>query len=212
TAAGRNLTESEIKAIDDRINGTAAMMARQNRQAWLSLTPEQRTMAAAQRAPEDAKFEARLDQRRKHMQIIKAAEVGEQVEFLRGEYGVGRSRALVRHMDQTNAYASGIKDQYWSQLRDLFDAAMSSNGMKMGQRALQFLFDVENPQMTRDLAIEIFAKGEGGTGNKLAVQAAKAWESTVGSMRQRFNNAGGDVGQLEYGYLPQASDQGRVLN
>lgn len=210
-AAGRELSQSELQAIDERIAGTASMLARQDTQTWRTLTPEQRTMAAAQRAIEDAKTEARLDLRRKQLQIIKTAEVGEQVQFLQGEYGSHRSGALVRHMEQTDAYAKGVKDQYWAQLRELFDAAMSSQGMRAGQRALQFLFDIENPQMTRDLAKEVFAKGDGGTGNKLAVQAAKAWEQTVGAMRQRFNNAGGDVGQLEYGYLPQASDQGRVL-
>jgi hypothetical protein len=65
--------------------------------------------------------------------------------------------------------------------------------------------------MTRDLATEIFARGEGGTGNRLAVEAARAWGTTIDTMRQRFNNAGGDIGQLEYGYVPQGSDQGRVL-
>ncbi len=210
TAAGRTLRPSEIKAIEDRISGTAKMLARQDRQAWSALPPDQRTLMAAQRAFEDAKAEARLDQYRKHLQIIKQAEVGDQVATLQAEYGTHRAGGLVRHMERANTYINGIRDQYWSQMRDLFDAAMSTQGVGMGQRALQFLFDVENPQMTRDLAIEVYAKGQGGTGNKLAIQAAKAWTEVTDAMRQRFNNAGGDVGQLEYGYLPQGSDQAKV--
>lgn len=210
-AAGRTLTPAEIRAIDDRITGTAKMLARQDRAAWLSMTPEQRTLAAAERALQDAKAENLLILERKQVQLVKTIDVGAEIQELQDSYGASRAGGLTRHLEQTDAYIKGVKDQYWSQLRDLFEAAMSSTGMNAGRRALQFLFDIENPQMTRDLAVEVFARGEGGTGNKLAVQAAKAWGTTIETMRQRFNNAGGDIGRLEYGYLPQASDQGRVL-
>lgn len=210
-AAGRTLSQAEIRAIEDRITGTAKMLARQDRATWLSMTPEQRTLAAAERALQDAKAENRLNLERKQLQLVKTIDVGAEIQSLQESYGSTRAGGLTRHLEQTDAYIKGIKDQYWSQLRDLFEAAMSSEGLSAGRRALQFLFDIENPKMTRDLAIEVFARGEGGTGNKLAVQAAKAWGTTVETMRQRFNNAGGDIGRLEYGYLPQASDQGRVL-
>lgn len=210
-AAGRPLSQAEIRAIDERINGTAKMLARQDRGAWLAMTPAQRTLVAAERALQDAKAENRLALERKQLQLVKAADVGAEVRALQDTYGSKRASALTRHLEQSDAYIKGIKDQYWSQLRELFEVAMSSDGVSAGRRALQFLFDVENPKMTRDLAVEIFARGEGGTGNKLAIQAAKAWGTTVETMRQRFNNAGGDIGRLEYGYLPQTSDQGRVL-
>lgn len=210
-AAGRTLSQAEIKAIDDRITGTMQMLARQDRAAWLALTPEQRILAGAERAMQDARAEARLKLQRQQLQLIKSADVDAEIAGIQDLFHDSRSRALVRHMEQTDSYIKGVKDQYWSQLRSLFDAATSTEGVSAGRRALQFLFDVENPQMTRDLAVEVFARGKGGTGNKLAVEAAKAWDTTVETMRQRFNNAGGDVGRLEYGYLPQGSDQGRVL-
>lgn len=209
--AGRTLSQAEIASIDDRLTGTAQAMARQDRAAWLALTPAQRTLAAAERAMQDAKAEARLKLQRQQLQLVKRADVDGEIAGIQDLFNDSRSRALVRHMEQTDSYIKGVKDQYWSQLRSLFDAATSTNGVSAGRRALQFLFDVENPQMTRDLATEVFARGEGGTGNKLAVEAAKAWNTTVETMRQRFNNAGGDIGRLEYGYVPQASDQGRVL-
>lgn len=210
-AAGRTLSQAEIKAIDDRITGTAQMLARQDRAAWLGMTPGQRTIAAAERALQDARAETQLTLQRKQLQLVKTADVAAEVEGLQADYSSNRSRALVRQMENTGAYIAGIKDQYWAQLRDLFDAATSTDGVSLGRRAVQFLFDVENPKMTRDLAVEIFAQGKGGTGNVLAQSAAKSWQETIGSMRQRFNAAGGDVGQLEYGYVPQPSDQGRVL-
>ncbi|SEI79149.1 hypothetical protein [Achromobacter sp. NFACC18-2] len=210
-AAGRTLSQAEIAAIDDRLTGTAQAMARQDRAAWLALTPAQRTLAAAERAMQDARAEARLKLQRQQLQLIKRADVDAEIAGIQEMLGSNRSRATYEHMQGTSSYINGVRDQYWSQLRSLFDAAASSEGVSAGRRALQFLFDVENPQMTRDLAVEVFARGEGGTGNRLAVEAAKAWGTTVETMRQRFNNAGGDVGRLEYGYLPQGSDQGRVL-
>lgn len=210
-AAGRTLSQSQIASIDSQIMSKAAALARQDRAAWQALTPSQRTIAAAQAAMADAEQAARLTQQRKQMQIIKTADVGNEIKTLQDSYGSSRSNALVRHMDQSDAYIKGVKDQYWSQLRSVFEAAVSKDGASAGRRALQFLFDAENPVMTRDLAREIYARGEGGTGNQLAIQAARAWDETVGSMLGRFNNAGGDIGRLEYGYVPQPSDQGRVL-
>lgn len=210
-AAGRALSKDELDSIETQLMAKMTEMARQDRAGWQSMTPAQRTLAAAEAAAADAQAAARLKQYRQHLQIIKTADVSAEVQALQGMYGTHRSGGLVRHMDQADAYIKGIKDQYWAQLRDVFDAAMSTDGVSLGRRALQTLFDVENPKMTRDLGIEIFARGEGGTGNKLAIQAAKAWTETLGSMRARFNSAGGDVGQLDYGYVPQPSDQGRVL-
>ena len=93
---------------------------------------------------------------------------------------------------------------------DLIEAANSREGTSMGRRALMFLFDAQNPQMTKDLVSEIFANGKGGTGNKVAQTGARAWLDVIESLRQRFNAAGGDVGRLAYGYLPQPHDTARV--
>lgn len=73
------------------------------------------------------------------------------------------------------------------------------------------LFDAQNPMMTRDIALEVFAMGKAGTGNAEAKAGAEAWLKVTEDMRARFNAAGGDVGKLDYGYLPQAHDQLRVL-
>lgn len=54
-----------------------------------------------------------------------------------------------------------------------------------------------------NLADEIFGKN---TGDETAAALAKAWIATVEDLRQRFNRAGGAIGKLEYGYLPQSHD------
>ena len=55
------------------------------------------------------------------------------------------------------------------------------------------------------------SNADGSTGNAIARAGAKAWLDAMETMRQRFNSAGGDVGKLDYGYLPQPHDQARVL-
>lgn len=209
-AAGRKLTKSQLDAIEDQINTMATMLAYRDRQAWAGMTPEQRSMTAAVAAVQEAKHQASLKRQRQQLQILRTVETGDRVDTLQKSYDTSRSDALMRDMDNTNSYINGIRDFYWSQLRQVFDAVMSTDGVSAGRRALQFLFDLDNPIMTRDLAIEIFARGQGGTGNKLAQAAAKAWGDTLTAMNTRFNSAGGDVRELDYGYLPQASDQARV--
>ncbi|MGL4651241.1 MAG: hypothetical protein ACRC1H_17680, partial [Caldilineaceae bacterium] len=104
-----------------------------------------------------------------------------------------------------------IKRGYASQLADLFAAAESGQGAGVGRRALMVLFDAQNPEMTRDLTLEVFAKGKGSTGNTLARQGAEAWIEVAEAMRTRFNAAGGDVGQLAYGYLPTGHDMVAII-
>jgi hypothetical protein len=67
---------------------------------------------------------------------------------------------------------------------------------------------VERADQAVAVVREIFGEH---TGNPAAAKAAKAWLETVEAMRTRFNAAGGDVGKLDYGYLPQPHDDVRVL-
>jgi hypothetical protein len=56
---------------------------------------------------------------------------------------------------------------------------------------------------------EIFGQD---SGDPVAKALADAWTQTAEAMRVRFNDAGGAVGKLDYGYLPQGHDQEAVLN
>lgn len=208
-AAGRTLTAAEIKKIDDKLAATMRSLARQD-PAWQSKTADQRVIEAAQQAMNDIQQEAALKVQRAQLQIVKTASMENRVGDLMANYAIGRSKALVREMDLTSSYIEGIKRENMSHLMDLLDAVESRQGASLGRRGLMFLFDAQNPAMTRDLATEIFENASGSTGNKMAQNAARAWLDTIENMRQRFNNAGGDVGKLDYGYLPQPHDQGRV--
>lgn len=209
-AAGRALTDAEVRKIDDRLSATMRNLARRDPAAWQALPRDARVLNAAQQAMADLQQEAALKVTRANLQIVKTAAMGQRVGDLMTSFDVGRSKALVHEMDQTAAYVEGVKRENLAQLMDLLDAATSKEGASTFRKGLMFLFDAQNPGMTRDLALEIIGKANGSTGNTLAQKGAKAWLDTIERMRQRFNASGGDVGQLDYGYLPQPHDNARV--
>lgn len=207
-AQGRNaLTDAQAAAIDARMSAKLRQLARTDPK-WQSYSRDQRMMMAAQGAAQDLQAEAARKIANAQRQAVKTAETDNRLQAQRTG---SRSERLVTDMEQTHAYVDGIKRDNTRQLMDLISAADSQQGASVGRRALMVLFDAQNPVMTRDLALEVFAQGKAGTGNAEAQAGAKAWLEVTDAMRQRFNAAGGDVGKLDYGYLPQAHDQTRVL-
>ncbi|MCI1005204.1 hypothetical protein [Herbaspirillum sp. C7C8] len=209
-AAGRALTDSEIQKIDDAMSANMRRLARQDPSGWAAKSADQRVLEAAAAGMQDIQAAAALKVQRAQLQILHTAAMETRVGDLMATYATGRSRALVQELDQTSLYIEGIKRENMARLVDLMEAATSKDGAGIGRQGLMLLFDAENPTMSRDLAREIFGNAAGTTGNKLAQQGARAWLDAIESMRQRFNAAGGDVGKLDYGYLPQPHDQGRV--
>jgi hypothetical protein len=208
-AAGRKLTDAEIKKIDDRLAATMRQLARIDL-TWQSKSTGQRVNEAAKMAMQEIQTEAQLKVQRAQAQILATSAMGNRVGDLMAAYATERSRALVKEMELTDNYAEGMKREVMSQLVPLMDAVNSREGASAGRGALMFLFDAENPKMTKDLAREIFNQADGATGNQMAQKAAKVWLDQIEQMRTRFNGAGGDVGKLDYGYLPQPHDQALV--
>ena len=197
-------------AIDDRMRATMRRMARTDPN-WQSYSADQRLLMAAQQADADIQGEAARKVANAQRQALKTAQTEQRLADIQGRRGKGRSDALVEDMQLAHNEIDGIKRDNVRQLMDLIEAADSQAGETMGRRALMTLFDAQNRVMSHDLAMEVFAQGKAGTGNAEALVGAKAWLQVIEQMRQRFNAAGGDVGRLDYGYLPQAHDQVRVL-
>lgn len=207
-AAGRPLSGAQLQGIEDRLRITARRLAVTDPQ-WQAKSADQRTMEAATRAMQDMQAEAARKVANVQRQALKAAAIEQQVQQAQAQFGGKRHGALARVVEQTNQYADALRRQTLAKLMPLMDAAGSGQDANAGRKALMFLFDAQNPQMTRDLVAEVFSQGKAGTGNKLASDAARAWLDTIEAMRQRFNAAGGDVGKLMYGYLPQPHDSAR---
>jgi hypothetical protein len=209
-AAGRAMTASEIRKIDERMDATMRRLGRQDSDGWMGKSKDTQVMEAAQAAMADIKADAQRKVVNAQLQVMRTLEMQQRVADLKTNMGAGHSRSLVEDLNNTHLYNDAIKKQYTSGLMDLIDAATSTQGASPGRKVLQFLFDAENPGMTRDLVAEIFAMGKGGSKNPIAQQGAKAWLDTIEGMRTRFNDAGGDVGKLDYGYLPQPHDSARI--
>lgn len=210
-AGGTPLTDAQAGRIDARMSETMRRLARQDPQ-WRAYPADQRLLLAAQQAAADIAAEAQRKVDNATRQALRAAETEQRIGDARArQTGWSRARTLVEDMARTHAYIDGVKRDGARRLMDLIAAADSGQGVGIGRRALMVLFDAQNPGMTRDLALEVFARGNAGTGNKLAQAGAKAWLDVTEAMRQRFNAGGGDVGRLDYGYLPQAHDDLRVL-
>jgi hypothetical protein len=209
--AGRALSAADLAGIDARLSGTARRLAVTDPN-WRAMSADQRTLQAATVAMRDMQAEAARKIANVQRQALATAATDARTARHRQLLGGGASRALVEDMVQTGHYVEGVKREALSQLMPLLDAVGSGEGASLGRRGLMFLFDAQNPQMTQDLVAEIFANGQGGTGNRIAQAGAKAWLDTIEQLRQRFNAAGGDVGRLAYGYLPQPHDAARVRN
>jgi hypothetical protein len=204
------LTEAQLADIDSRLRRTMRHLAG-TEPTWQSLSADQRLTMASQRAMQDIQGEAARKVVNAQLQIVKTAATEARVSQALAAFSeTQRSHGLVREMDQTGNYINGIKQESMARLVNLMDAVKDGEGASTGRRVSMFLFDVQNPQMTRDLATEVFANANGSTGNKVAQEGAKAWLQVIEELRQRFNSAGGNVGQLDYGYLPQPHDSARV--
>lgn len=203
---GRTLTQAQIANIDSRIASTMGQLARTEKD-WQTLSRDQRLQMAAERAMQDMQADAARKLENAHLQVVKTAATDDRIQAIGGKQ---RGVALVTDMDHTANYVQGIKMESVGNLMRLIDAVKSGDGTTVGRRVAMFLFDAQNPQMTRDLAAEVFSQGTGHTGNKVAQAGAKAWLEVIEGLRQRFNNGGGDVGRLDYGYLPQPHDPARV--
>lgn len=210
-AAGRALTAAEIRGIDDRISNTMRRLARQDPQGWQAKGYDTRVTEAAQLAMQEVQAAAARKVENAQRQVLKTIETTNRIDKQAQLHPTwSRARSLVEDLTHTQHYIEGIKKQAVGSLMDLIAAADSKLGSSLGRKALQVLFDAENPQMTRDLTAEVFAGATGSTGNPVAKAGARAWLDTIEGLRQRFNDAGGDVGQLDYGYLPQPHDQARI--
>ena len=209
TAGRKPLTDAQIRSIDARMAATMRQMARTDPN-WRALTPDQRVSAAAQQAMQDMAAEAARKVQNAQLQVVKTAATEQRITDIQAQQKGSRSQALVRDIEQTGSYISGVKQEAVAGLMDLMDAVNTTAGTSPLRRISMFLFDADNPQMTRDVASEIFRNADGSTGNLVAKEGASAYLKTIETLRQRFNAAGGDVGKLDYGYLPQPHDAARV--
>lgn len=196
-AIGRSITQKEARNIEQRIKEAKNQVALKDPVAWQAMTQDARLNAAAQLAAQQLLADAAKAKARVALTILAHDRVMNQYSTLVAE-GLSPFKAVAKVLDTVSVSAKGTASEYFSRLIDTIQAVDS-----------RFLGMIEDARQAADLVREIFGES---TGNPVAQKAARVWLDTVERMRQRFNRAGGDIGKLDYGYIPQPHDAVRMIN
>lgn len=195
---GRNINKAEQAHYDAAIMAHGRNLARLDPQTWRGLTQAERVMQAADAAKIDAIAKANKQAERKASNIIAQAREANNLQTrapaMRGNQK--HHTALFERLRQAESYITGVKHESIAQVMDAIYAVEP-----------RFLRLLENPQAVADFSREVYGQA---TGNPIAAKAAKAYVDAVENLRIRQNAAGADIGKLDYGYLPQPHDVGRI--
>lgn len=195
-AIGRAITQAESVEIERRILRNMRSLAAADPQGWRAKGSAQRLAEAADQAATQLLGEAQA----KQIRVAQAAAAqGRWLGVLADAKASGtrQADAVFAELERVDRYRKGVERDYFRQLVDAIDAI---DGKLLGL--------IEDAAVAKAVVDEIFGRS---TGSVKARAAAKAWLETAEAMRVRFNGSGGDMGKLDYSYLPQPHDQVRVL-
>ncbi len=195
-AIGRSITQTEAQGIEQRITDNMKFLARADPIAWRNKSPAERLGAAAEEASKQVIVEAAKKRQRVGLQIQAHDRVMGRYDALVAS-GKKPFSAVGRVLENVETYTKGVAKEYFSNLLDTIEQIDS-----------KWLGLMEDKASVRMFVKEVMGEKTGDAG---AAKAAKVWLDTIESMRQRFNRSGGDVGKLDYGYMPQLHDQVRIL-
>lgn len=205
------MSDAKLQRISDMLNDHMKQLAREDQQRWLGLSRDQQMQEGAAAAMKTLAEEAARKVENAAKQALANAAAEDYVKAqMAATKGTTRSQGYVRFLESVHGSAVGIRNMAINMLKDLLDAASSTDGVGLGRSLAMKMFSLDNPAMTRDIVREVFRLADGHTGNAEAKAAARAWLDTIEALRQRFNAAGGAVGKLGYGYLSQAHDAFKV--
>ena len=200
-AIGRKPTRAEIEALGAGLNQQMRELARRDPEGWRSMTREQHLRAAADAAAKAAVEAAEKSaQRKAKALVIQAREVQRQAaradQFAQMGVENGYHKALFERMVNVDQYAAGLRNQY---LSEAIDAIHAVDG--------KFMNLLNDPAKVKAFAKAVI---DGDTSDPNMTRAAKAWTDTMEAIRVRSNEAGTDIGKLDYGYMPQPWDVGTL--
>ncbi|HHU6634330.1 TPA: hypothetical protein ACUIZX_001401 [Klebsiella pneumoniae] len=203
-AASRRLTQQEIKNIEDRIYRNMRQLARNDPASWRAMTDAERLRRAGQLAANELTNEAALKKRRVALTIAARQRLDAFIKTYQGKDGKleALNRTIAFHADGKSNFLSvesrgkATRDYALSQIQEAFEAVDP-----------RFFHLFEDEASVRDLVYEMSGQD---TGNVRAKKGAKAWAGVTELLRQRFNDAGGDIGYLENWGIPQHHSMEKV--
>lgn len=199
-AIGRQPTASEIKALEDGMLRAMRDLAR-TESNWRTMTGAQRLQAAAQMAADAKIADASKSAERKALNLVaqqrEAANLAARAQVLasRGKKNAMHA-ALFERFRQIDNTISGVRNEYLAELIPAIEAV-----------APKFWGWMDDPAKIREFAQAVI---DGKASTPEMGRAAKVYIDTMEAIRTRANAAGADIGQLDYGYMPQPHDTGAI--
>ena len=202
-AAGRTMTQAEIKGIEDRISRHMRQLARKDPAAWSQMSQAQQMDAAAKEAVTELTFEAQQQKFRLERTILTKDRLDRETSGWAG----GRMDAIKRKV----ASVTDGKGSFRS--IETLATAIRADAL----RRIQDVFDQLDPRMfglfENNDGVIAFTRALYGQRNGIdpkIVKAAEGWLEVADSMREQFNNVGGKIGKLEDWVMPQHHSQIKV--
>ena len=202
-AIGRSLTQAEIQGIENRVRRNMKQLA-QTDPTWQSKTSADRLNEAAAKSAKDLVEEANLKKKRVALTILAHDRIDSFMKRFPDQPLEGLDRLLAFSSDGKSGIQSiesatrAIRDDSLSRMLDVIE---QTKGKFMG------LFQDE----AGNLALVRGLHGQD-SGSATAKAAAKAFQGVAEQLRQRFNRAGGDIGQLDDWSMPRDHSQIKVAN
>lgn len=196
-AIGRTPTAREIAQIEGDILQAMREVAR-TEPRWRQMTGEQRLQAAAALAHEQALQSAEVAAQRRASNLLAQSREAQRLQQRAKALG-GKNphhAALFERMRQADDYVAGVRNEALSSLVDAIDAVEP-----------RFFGLMDDPESVAGFARAVM---DGKADTPELAKAAKAYTDTLEDLRVRANAAGADIGKLDYGYLPQPHDVGRI--
>ena len=202
-ALGRALNARETIDIESRVRRAQRTLARRDPAAWQALSSDARMAEAGKLAAQEIAGEAALKKQRVALQAASVQRIGASIADMRtrGISGLDAlDRVIAFHADGKSNVVS-IESQSKAierdALRQMIGTLEASNPKWFG------LF--ENKEGVDAIVKAIF--GETKDIAPEAIQGAKEWAKVTTALRERFNRAGGDIGELEDWGLPHHHSQ-----
>lgn len=204
-AIGREISDDEFARVAGDIDQTLRMLWKTERAKMATLSKADQHRYAASVAVNNLQAQAALKQRRLALSIARNAEnlaylesrgmtfaaFNDITSFGASVAGGGPGRLSVE--SQARATAEMAKGE----LIDLVEAAGGT-----------FFGLIENGVQVRAFVNELFGKP---SGDPAMAKAAASWRKVTDGLRERFNRAGGDIGNLgDLWHLPQTHDAWRI--
>ncbi|WP_223621171.1 hypothetical protein [Lysobacter sp. ESA13C] len=200
-AIGRTPTKAEVEQFEGGLLSQMRELARSDRAQWQAMTGQQRLQAAAEMAQRAALEAADKQAQRRASNLLAQVRETDRMSA-RAKTLAARGvknphhAALFERFRQIDDYVAGVRNEALSNLIDAVHAVSP-----------KFLGLIDDPAAVRSFARAVM---DGVADTPEMGKAAKAYTDALEGMRERSNAAGTDIGKLDYGYLPQPHDVGRV--